>query len=34
MMLFVKLKEEAINTVFFFLFFFTVLGPEQNFLCL
>lgn len=33
MMLFVKLKEEAINTVLF-LFFFTVLGPEQNFLCL
>lgn len=31
MMLFVKLKEEAINTVGFF---FTVLGPEQNFLCL
>lgn len=30
MMLFVKLKEEAINTGFFF----TVLGPEQNFLCL
>lgn len=31
MMLFVKLKEEAINTGFVF---FTVLGPEQNFLCL
>lgn len=33
MMLFVKLKEEAINTVFVVVFF-TVLGPEQNFLCL
>lgn len=33
MMLFVKLKEEAINTVVVFVFF-TVLGPEQNFLCL